>query len=534
MKEDVDNLLNSGVNIERSNISLVQGAYDELNGKNNDSTVTLVMKVEPNNVNVLDMVTQPMRPLNNTVSGSNNATTDQVAHIPEEVIGNGKLNKQYDSNYHYTEPAKKGMEKTVTKPPSGKESNKKQFDESEIINLEEERLAKSEDSQVNSHKSKTEENLEKENIADKENSVGGEVEKIVNEQSKNNKLSDSKPKIVDSQVKQHTSNFYDGAKLKEGSESQITANNLQKGNVSNIQSANTTTGNLTNKPIQQQKNLVNGHEKSNVDQEKSKLDLKPQSKEDQNKNNITKAKEPQPQKMSYHEPVKQENTQNKIVATGKSQSGSNILEKNTLDIGSLLPNNSSLGNSGIPSAIEVKSNEITTSRTTTFNVSGIIVKDKVESAQTVDSTTQTTTFNVSGIIVKNKSNINGTKETIKNYSDDLEALSKIKKEEEQKAHTSFYDEPEPVLKDLDKDSIDDNMADVLNNVIGGKNEWTEKKAETAEKKNNNPEEKSNSQQNQENMLSDSDKAEVRKSKSDNAASVSGKMKKRKFHPELGL
>lgn len=87
-------------------------------------------------------------------------------------------------------------------------------------------------------------------------------------------------------------------------------------------------------------------------------------------------------------------------------------------------------------------------------------------------------------IIKGK--LTNSKEHI--LMDQKEAIQKISnlnptlavEEDGSKSQNSLYDEPEPVLKDLDKDDVDDNMADVLNNMIGMKHyhdkpNWTEKK-----------------------------------------------------------
>lgn len=86
-----------------------------------------------------------------------------------------------------------------------------------------------------------------------------------------------------------------------------------------------------------------------------------------------------------------------------------------------------------------------------------------------------------------KGKLTNSKEHI--LMDQKEAIQKISnlnptlavEEDGSKSQNSLYDEPEPVLKDLDKDDVDDNMADVLNNMIGMKHyhdkpTWTEKKA----------------------------------------------------------
>lgn len=518
---------------------MVQGVLDTgrgLNDKTDDSTGPLILKVEPSNMNA--MVTPMINPLNYTVSDENNTTTDQAGIISKVVIGNGQIHNKYDTNYHYTQGAMKGMEKSVTLPPSGKKSNKKQYNKNEnneIIYSKKEEFRESEGNQMDKLNTKPNKDLEKENIiADKDNSISDE--KVIQEQPKHEELVLSKPKTDDSQVKKQTSNFYEGAKIKEGTEALIPVINVQRHDVSNIQSINKTTGSLqtnltVDKQVPKQTNQINGNGKDSASHDKSKIDPS---------KNISNIKsQPKDQQL----PTKQDSVKNNTVGIVKNQTGNSLKEKNTLDIGNVFPNNSSQVDSSIlPKDGNVsKSNgtDVTTPQTTTFNSSGIIVKQRVETDKTLDSTTQSTTFNSSGIIVKNRLQTtlspiektdrksNGTQERLKSYSEDLEELSKIKKEEERKAHTSFYDEPEPVLKDLDKDSVDENMADVLNNVIGGKNEWVEKKVETAGKKDN-PEEKSNLQQDKDDVSS-IDKEEVRKSKSENTASFPSKMKKRKFH-----
>lgn len=117
--------------------------------------------------------------------------------------------------------------------------------------------------------------------------------------------------------------------------------------------------------------------------------------------------------------------------------------------------------------------------------------NRVSEPKTLNITSQETLISLKSTQAPRESmkgKLTNSKEHI--LMDQKEAVQKVSnlnptlavEEDGSKSQNSLYDEPEPVLKDLDKDDVDDNMADVLNNMIGMKHyrdkpTWTEKKGE---------------------------------------------------------